>query len=104
VEVWQTSSLRPLRLGEEKRKKKKERNIETTGQKYNGLPYYIGRPSQTKARFGRLLRPPAWKRSGTILSRKKGRGEQKKKIGKANEKKEKGKVKRAKDEEVNGQG
>jgi len=26
---------------EEERKKKK---IETTGQKYNGLPYYIGRP------------------------------------------------------------
>jgi len=28
-------------IGEEKRKKKKE---ETTGQKYNGLPYSIGRP------------------------------------------------------------
>jgi len=26
---------------EERRRKKKE---ETTGQKYNGLPYYIGRP------------------------------------------------------------
>jgi len=25
-------------------KKKKERKIETTGQKYNGLPYYTGRP------------------------------------------------------------
>jgi len=24
VEVWQTSNLRPLRIGEEKRKKKKE--------------------------------------------------------------------------------
>jgi len=42
VEVWQTSNLRPLRLGEEK--KKEERKIEITGQKYNGLPYYIGRP------------------------------------------------------------
>jgi len=31
-----------LRLGEEK--KKEERKIEITGQKYNGLPYYIGRP------------------------------------------------------------
>jgi len=31
-------NLRPLRLGEEKKKKKKE---ETTGQKYNGLPYYM---------------------------------------------------------------
>jgi len=29
-----------VRLGEEKKKKKKQ----TTGQKYNGLPYYIGRP------------------------------------------------------------
>jgi len=26
------------------KKKKKERKIEITGQKYNGLPYYIGRP------------------------------------------------------------
>jgi len=25
-------------------KKKERRKIETTGQKYNGLPYYIGRP------------------------------------------------------------
>jgi len=25
-------------------KKKKEIKIEITGQKYNGLPYYIGRP------------------------------------------------------------
>jgi len=39
VEVWWTSNLRLLRLGEEKKKKK-----EITGQKYNGLPYYIGRP------------------------------------------------------------
>jgi len=39
VEVWQTSNLRRLRLGEEKKKKE-----ETTGQKYNGLPYSIGRP------------------------------------------------------------
>jgi len=29
-------------VGEEKRRRKKK--IETTGQKYNGLPYYIGRP------------------------------------------------------------
>jgi len=39
VEVWQTSNLRWLKLGEEKRKKEEE---ETTGQKYNGLPYSIG--------------------------------------------------------------
>jgi len=35
VEVWQTSNLQRLRLGEEKDRKKEE----TTGQKYNGLPY-----------------------------------------------------------------
>jgi len=33
-----------MRLGEEKKKKKKKK--ETTGQKYNGLPYYIGRPQR----------------------------------------------------------
>ena len=38
VEVWQTSNLRRLRLGEEKRRYKEE----TTGQKYNGLLYSIG--------------------------------------------------------------
>ena len=34
MEVWQTSNLRRLRLGEEKKKEE-----ETTRQKYNGLPY-----------------------------------------------------------------
>jgi len=38
----ETSDLQPLRLGEEKQKK--DRKKETTGQKYNGLPYSIGRP------------------------------------------------------------
>jgi len=42
VEVWQTSNLQPLRLGEDK--KRDRRKKETTGQKDNGLPYYIGRP------------------------------------------------------------
>ena len=44
--VWKYgrhSNLRLLRLGEEK-KKEEERKIEITGQKYNGLLYYIGRP------------------------------------------------------------
>jgi len=41
VEVWQTYNLRRLGLGEEKKEIKKE---VTTGQKYNGLPYSIGRP------------------------------------------------------------
>jgi len=35
-----------IRRGKKRRKKEKERKKkrETTGQKYNGLPYYIGRP------------------------------------------------------------
>jgi len=37
VEVWQTSNLRQLKLDEEKKEEE-----ETTGQKYNGLPYSIG--------------------------------------------------------------
>jgi len=41
VEVSQTSNLGRLRLGEEKKIEEKE---ETTGWKYNGLPYSIGRP------------------------------------------------------------
>jgi len=40
VEVWQTSNLQRLRLSEGKKKKEEE----TTGQKYNGLLYSIGRP------------------------------------------------------------
>jgi len=35
VEVWWTSNLRPLRLGKEKKERRKK---ETTGQKYNVLP------------------------------------------------------------------
>jgi len=31
-----------IRRGKKERRRKKEE--ETTGQKYNGLPYYIGRP------------------------------------------------------------
>jgi len=42
VEVWKTSNLRRLRLGEEKKEV-------TTGQKYNGLPYSIGRPQIVSA-------------------------------------------------------
>jgi len=33
-----------LRLGEEKKKIESKKEEETTGQKYNGLPYSIGRP------------------------------------------------------------
>jgi len=43
VEIWQTSNMRRLRLGEEKRKEERKKEV-TTGQKYNGLPYFITRP------------------------------------------------------------
>jgi len=33
-----TAEIRPGK------KRKRTKKIETTGQKYNGLPYYIGRP------------------------------------------------------------
>jgi len=37
------STAAEIRRGRKKKKKKKE----ITGQKYTGLPYYIGRPQQT---------------------------------------------------------
>ena len=37
------SAAAEIRRGNKKRKKKKKK-IEITGQKYNGLPYSIGRP------------------------------------------------------------
>jgi len=37
------SAAAEIRRGK-KRKKKERRKIEITGQKYNGLPYYIGQP------------------------------------------------------------
>jgi len=43
VGVWQTSNLQRLRLGEDKKERRKKKE-ETIGQKYNGLPYSIGRP------------------------------------------------------------
>jgi len=38
------SAAAEIRRGKKKRKKKEKKKIEITGQKYNGLPYYIGRP------------------------------------------------------------
>jgi len=32
------------KIGEGKKKKERRKKEETTEQKYNGLPYYIGRP------------------------------------------------------------
>ena len=58
---------------------------------------------RTKPRFDRLLRSPAWKRSGDYSGRN-GRDGQKKKIGKANEKSKNVKCKKSKRWEVNGQG
>ena len=40
VEVWQTSNMRRLRLGEEKQEEERRNH----SAKYNGLPYSIGRP------------------------------------------------------------
>jgi len=33
-----------IRRGKKRRRRRKKKKIEITGQKYNGLPYYIGRP------------------------------------------------------------
>jgi len=44
VEVWWTSNLRPLRLGEEKDKRRRKKKDGNHRAKYNGRPYYIGRP------------------------------------------------------------
>ena len=42
MEVWYTSNLRPLKIGEENEERKKEEEEEeeeeTTAAKYNGLP------------------------------------------------------------------
>jgi len=38
------SAAAEIGRGKKEERKKKERKIETTGQKYNGLLYYIGRP------------------------------------------------------------
>jgi len=39
MEVWQTSNLRPLRLGEEKKERRKKQD-----ETIYGVPYYIGQP------------------------------------------------------------
>jgi len=38
------SATAEISLGEEKDRKKTEKEEKTTGQKYNGLPYSIGQP------------------------------------------------------------
>jgi len=38
------STAAEIRRGKKRKKKEERKKIEITGQKYNGLPYYIGRP------------------------------------------------------------
>jgi len=49
VEVWQTSNLRRLRLGEERKKERKKE--ETTGQKYNVRICYVGGHNKVTAKL-----------------------------------------------------
>jgi len=46
VEVWYNiqSAAAEIRCEKKKEERKRRKKIETTGQKYNGLPYYTGRP------------------------------------------------------------
>ena len=51
------SAVAEIRRGKkERRKKKKKKKIETTGQKYNDLPYYIGPVSYTHLTLPTILR------------------------------------------------
>ena len=38
------SATAEIKRGKKKKEEEEERKIETTGQKYNGLPYSVGRP------------------------------------------------------------
>jgi len=38
------STAAEIRRGKKRKKKEERKKIEITGQKYNGLPHYIGRP------------------------------------------------------------
>jgi len=38
------SAAAEIRRGKKKERRRRKKKIETTGQKYNGQPYYIGRP------------------------------------------------------------
>jgi len=38
------SNVRQLRLGKGKKEEERKKKMETTGQKYNGLLYFVGRP------------------------------------------------------------
>jgi len=38
------SAAAEIRRGKKKEERRRRKKIETTGQKYNGLPYYKGRP------------------------------------------------------------
>ena len=52
VDIQSTSA--EIRRGKNKKKEeRRRRKIEITGQKYNGLPYYIGRPMTIKKKKDR---------------------------------------------------
>jgi len=38
------STAAEIMRGKKRKKEERKKKIEITGQKYNGLPYYIGRP------------------------------------------------------------
>jgi len=42
VQVWQTFTLRRLRLGEERKKEEEERKNKRQDENIYGLPYYMG--------------------------------------------------------------
>jgi len=66
MEVWQTSNVQPLRLGEEIKKDRKKE--ETTGWKYIcPHPAMQGGHKKITARFSRLLRHPGWKRRPILV-------------------------------------
>jgi len=57
VEVWHTSNLRRLRIGEEKKKEEEE---QTTAQKYNGLLLHRAAIKRTRRSFGGRPLPAAY--------------------------------------------
>jgi len=52
AEIRRGKKKRKKKKKKKKTKKKKKKKEETTGQRYNGLPYSIGRPEQTLPQLG----------------------------------------------------
>jgi len=55
-----------------KRERDREAHLNYYASAYNSGRQLSQRTKQTKPTFGRLLRPPAWKQSGTILVEREG--------------------------------